>query len=69
MHQMIAQIIQSLRQIYAFVDLPYPGDHIVREIRASSVGKGQEVSISPEIEQHCVKMLHQIRNITTARSF
>ncbi|MFP4093951.1 MAG: sulfotransferase family protein [Cyclobacteriaceae bacterium] len=50
----------ELRALYDFIGLPYP-EHIADyEISRKSVGKGQEISLDPEIEAHCQAMLNRL---------
>jgi hypothetical protein len=63
----VLQPEKTMCQIYEFVKLPYPGDQIVQEIRTSSVGKGQEVLLSPEIEQMCDQMLQKLRGVEVVK--
>lgn len=48
------------KQIYTFVELPYPGDHAVSEVHTESVKRGQTVSLSPEVEQLCYDLYQRL---------
>jgi len=47
--------------IYKFIDFKYPGNFILEQISASSVGKGKKVSLSPEIQQLCESLWQRLR--------
>ena len=51
---------ETMREIYEYLERPYPGDEINREVHGLSVGKGKEVILSPEIEVLCQSMLEQL---------
>lgn len=46
----------TVQTIYDFAGQPYPGDHILSGIHTSSIGRGQNIPLSPEIEQICESM-------------
>lgn len=56
----------TAQRVYAFLNLDYPGDHIVHDVRASSVGKGNEVELSPQIAQLCEELLNRLRQTEKA---
>lgn len=49
------------RAIYRFCGRAYPGDQLVREVKAESVSKGKNVQLSPEIDQLCDGMLRRLQ--------
>lgn len=49
------------RAIYSFIDAPFPGDHIVEDVHASSIGRGSEIELSPEIEVLCEEMFDRLK--------
>jgi hypothetical protein len=51
---------ETMPRIYKFLDRPYPGDNINREVHGLSVGKGKEVVLSPEIEAFCQSQLERL---------
>jgi hypothetical protein len=50
----------TMRRIYAFIDVPYPGDHVVRDAHPQSVGKGRVSRLSPEIDRLCADLLERL---------
>lgn len=44
---------QMVRRIYNFLDHPFPGDKIVSKVHAGSVGKGQHIALSANVEHLC----------------
>ena len=47
---------QTMESIYAFVHRSYPGDHILKMIENSSLGKGRQIVLSKEIESLCKEL-------------
>lgn len=45
--------VTIFRRIYDFSGTPYPGPHITRGIKVTSVGRGAGSQINEEIEAHC----------------
>ncbi len=54
---------QTMRRVYAFIDVPYPGDHIVRDVHPQSVGKGRVSRLSPEIDRLCAGLLEELDSL------
>jgi hypothetical protein len=54
---------QTMRRIYALINLPYPGDHIVRDVHPQSVGKGRVSRLSPEIDRLCAGLLGELDSL------
>lgn len=54
---------RTMRRVYAFVGVPYPGDHIVRDVHPQSVGKGRVSKLSPEIDQLCAGLLEELDSL------
>ena len=56
----------KLQEIYRFVGRPFP-DHIVsHDIQSSSVGKGSEITLTPDIEERCQHMLNRLNQVYEA---
>ena len=53
----------TMRRIYAFIGRPFPGDHIVRDVNARSVGKGGVSRLSPPVDELCGRMLARLDHI------
>lgn len=53
---LVSEADQTMRRIYSFVDLPYPGSHLVGGIHEESRGLGKSLAINPEIESLCEAM-------------
>jgi len=47
---------ETMRRIYAFVNLPYPGSHLVGGVHEDSRGLGRSLALDPEIETLCQSM-------------
>lgn len=54
--QLVSEPLQSMQYIYAFLGRPFPGDAIIANIHAQSVGKGRHVELSEEIDRLCSEM-------------
>lgn len=52
---------EAMCRLYAFLERPYPGDHIIRHIHPRSVRRGREVGISQDIRMLCEGMLRYLR--------
>lgn len=52
---------QTMAQIYAFLKRPYPSNNILIDIHSKSIGKGNFVTLSPEIEALCQAMLARLK--------
>lgn len=55
---------EEMKKIYNFIDFPYPGDHIVNHVHQKSIGKGKEVTLSPEIKMLCEELLNELHQFT-----
>lgn len=49
-----------MREIYAFVDVDFPGDKIVANVHADSINKGKEIKILPDVEKLCLELLERL---------
>lgn len=52
----------TMRRVYAFLDRPYPGDQIARDVHPQSVGKGRVSKLSPEIDALCAELLDRLED-------
>ncbi len=58
----------KMKEIYAFTGASYPNkEEITGSVNTSSVGKGKEIKLHPEIEALCNKMLKRLQNTYLAR--
>jgi hypothetical protein len=58
---------EMLQKIYDFIALPFPGAKIIEEVKTSSVGKGKNVKLNPEIEALCQQLLHKLDKVYLAK--
>ncbi len=56
-----------MRQIYRFLDSPYPGDHVTKDVHAQSIGKGHTVTLSADIEALCDTLLEDLNQANLGR--
>lgn len=54
---------RTMRRVYAFIGIPYPGDHIIRDVHPQSVGKGRVSKLSPEIDRLCSELLEALDSL------
>jgi len=57
---LVSEPDRTLRGIYAFLDLPYPGPHIVDGVHQDSRGLGKSLTLDPEIESLCEAMWQRL---------
>ncbi|MBP6016439.1 MAG: sulfotransferase [Candidatus Promineofilum sp.] len=57
---------RTMRRTYAFLGRPYPGDSIVKDVNAQSVGKGRVSKLSPAVDQLCGQMLERLDRLNEA---
>lgn len=57
---------RTMRRTYAFLGRSYPGDHIVKDVNAQSVGKGRVSKLSLEVDALCAAMLARLDRINEA---
>lgn len=57
---LVYQPVEMMQEIYSFIDFPFPDKKIVEDVSSSSVGKGQDIKLNPEIEALCQQMLDRL---------
>ena len=57
---------RTMRRTYVFLGRAYPGDHIVQDVNAQSVGKGRVTKLSPAVDQLCGAMLARLDRLNEA---
>ncbi len=57
---LVADPPAAVSALYRFVGRPYPGDDVVSAVHAASVGKGEDVPLSPDVEALCADMLARL---------
>jgi hypothetical protein len=60
--ELVTRPADVMRQMYRFINLSYPGDHIVQDIHPQSVGKGRQSKLSAEVDELCASMLKRLEN-------
>jgi len=51
---------QTMNEIYRFLTRSYPGDHLLKMIHTSSIGGGQRINLSPEIQDLCEHLWNRL---------
>jgi hypothetical protein len=51
---------EVMKGIYEFIGCPYPGDQITRNVYPRSIGKGNTVELSPEVDKICAALLEEL---------
>ncbi len=54
---------RTMRRTYAFLGRAYPGDHMVKDVNAQSVGKGRVSRLSPAVDELCAAMLARLDSL------
>lgn len=57
---------RTMRRVYAFLDRPFPGDHITKDVNAQSLGKGRETQLSQGVDELCGDMLSRLNRLNEA---
>ncbi len=53
----------AFEEMYRFFGQDFPGDTILSQISATSVGKGSHVELSPDVEELCQSMLGRLDDV------
>jgi len=68
----VTDSVKTMKRIYRFLGADFPGERIVAEVTAESVGKGREVILSPEVDRLCSSLLerldHAYQHLTSIES-
>ena len=54
-------------RIYAFLEHPFPANRTTSTIHASSVGKGKDIALSPQVEQPCSELWQKLEAVYQLR--
>jgi hypothetical protein len=57
----------TIERIYQFLGSNDSNNKLVREVKATSVGRGEQIELSPAIEQLCAELLNQLEQTYTAQ--
>jgi len=49
----VSDPVTVMNDVYEFIGRPFPGPHVVEEVRASSVGKGKRIELSDDVRALC----------------
>ncbi len=60
---MVTKPIPFIEHIYKFMELEFPGERIVSEIHPHSLGKGQKIELSEEIELLCQELFDRLNQL------
>ncbi len=56
-----------MKKIYEFIGREFPGNHIFAKVHSSSLGKGKEINISPEIKDLAEEMTSRLMEVYNKR--
>lgn len=59
-NEMVSNPLLTMKAIYSFAGRPAPAARIVSEVHCRSKGKGEDISISPEIEEYCTAVWNRL---------
>lgn len=66
--ELVTSPLKTMQEIYHFIEEPFPGEHIIEEVHDSSVGKGREIPLSPEIRELCDEMWNRLEEVHANRT-
>jgi hypothetical protein len=52
-----------MRTVYSFLQVQYPGDHIVETVHSASIGVGSSLDIEPRIRHLCDELLQRLDQV------
>jgi len=62
-HKLVKSPQVVMRDIYSYLGKKYPGDYMSREVHRTSLGKGEAIMLTPEIESHCSELLERLNKV------
>lgn len=57
---LVGDSVRTVRRIYDFLERPFPGESVLVDVHAKSIGKGRHIEVAPEIETLCDEMLERL---------
>lgn len=60
---LVSQPLETMTNVYQFIQQPFPGPQLLTDVHSNSVGKGQRIPLSPEIEDLCTHMLTRLDTV------
>jgi len=60
---LVTNPLETMRTVYRFAGQDFPGKRIIREVSAASVGKGKDISLSPDTDLLCRNLLERLDEI------
>lgn len=57
-----------LKMTYSFIGRKFPGNHIIKKVHSSALGKGSEINISPEIETLAETMQQKLMAVYNSKT-
>jgi len=61
--ELISHPKETMLKIYDFISRPYAGDNVLKIINSSSIGKGQQILLSEEVESLCEQLWNRLECI------
>jgi hypothetical protein len=58
--ELVSHADETMQRMYRFLDLPYPGGHLVGGVHEDSRGLGRTVALNPDIETLCEAMWNRL---------
>lgn len=62
-NKLVTSPSKDVKEIYEFLGRSFPGNRIVSSIFSSSVNKGRDVKLSPEVDQLCMELLKKLDDV------
>lgn len=60
---------EMMRRIYNFLELPYPGDHLISEVHTNSINRGSHIQPTQNLDQACAALLAQLNDAFQSQAF
>ena len=66
---LVKRPLEVTQRIYEFIGRDFPGDNILKNIRISSVGRGLDSQLSPEVDHLCDNLLKKLDNVYQSKGY
>ncbi|MDL1979634.1 MAG: sulfotransferase domain-containing protein [Deltaproteobacteria bacterium] len=58
--ELVSNPLRNVKKIYEFMSHDFPRDNIVAEVNSNSLGKGENIKLTPEIDRLCNELLEKL---------
>lgn len=60
---LVSDPIGTMKASYGFIDSPYPGDRIIKDVFSHSKGKGRHLDLTPAVKDACRELLECLESL------